>query len=333
VRRRRMRPDGRAGTKARTASHLHRGPRYCYGGRSFNESAVPDMPTAGPDPAIAQLYAAWLGGLSELTRRAYARDLQAYADLVTAESPQAAVAALLASGAVQATFYAQAWRNAMLAGALAPATINGRLAALRSVLELARTLGLVPWSIEFGSVPEIAQSNYKAQNTRRKGRKLPVCLLETEVATLLDAAQVAENEAKSPSKRRAARRNRLIVMVGLYMGLRISEILNLRVEHIDLDRGQALIFQGKDGKDRYVPVRDDLAAELGAWIDGRLEGLVFPSPRGGRLTSRAAQGHGEEAGARGPTQAPVAPQAEAYLWQPAGAARRGHRRRARPART
>ena len=40
------------------------------------------------------------------------------------------------------------YRTALVARELAPATVNVRLAALRSLVKLARTLGLVPWTLE-----------------------------------------------------------------------------------------------------------------------------------------------------------------------------------------
>ncbi len=81
-----------------------------------------------------------------------------------------------------------------------------------------------------------------------------------------------------------------MIMAGLFMGLRISEIVSLRAEHLDLDGGQALVYQGKGSKDRYVPLRDDLVAELRAWLGDRRDGIVFASPRGGELLPRTFYG-------------------------------------------
>ncbi len=74
-------------------------------------------------------------------------------------------------------------------------------------------------------------------------------------------------------------RDRLIIMVGLYAGLRVSEIVGLRIERIDLDRGQILVYQGKGGKDRIVPISAKLEGPLRTWLRGRTEGWLFPSAR------------------------------------------------------
>jgi integrase/recombinase XerD len=127
------------------------------------------------------------------------------------------------------------------------------------------------------------------EKRRRRGRKLPVWLLEHEVQALLEAADAEVERARAPSRQAAARRNRLMILVALYTGVRVSELVGLRAEHLDLDGGQALIYQGKGSKDRYVPVDNVLVTELRAWLNGRRAGYVFPSPAGTMLTTRAVQ--------------------------------------------
>jgi integrase/recombinase XerD len=66
-------------------------------------------------------------------------------------------------------------------------------------------------------------------------------------------------------------RDRLIVMLAAYAGLRISEISALRGEDVDLEGRQLVVRCGKGGSDDVVPLADELADELRLW------------PRGGRL--------------------------------------------------
>ena len=96
------------------------------------------------------LVAAWLGGRVIRTQVAYRQALSHYAAWVGAD-PAAAVADLLGGGAGQANARALAYRTAMSDAGLAPATIAQRLAALRSLVKLARTLGLVAWQLEIPS--------------------------------------------------------------------------------------------------------------------------------------------------------------------------------------
>lgn len=65
-------------------------------------------------------------------------------------------------------------------------------------------------------------------------------------------------------------RLRLIILLGAYAGLRVSEIAHLR--HDDVTQPTHLtVRQGKGGKDRIVPLHPDLAAALGTG-DGHVIG-------------------------------------------------------------
>lgn len=59
-------------------------------------------------------------------------------------------------------------------------------------------------------------------------------------------------------------RNRRAVCLGLYAGLRIAEIAELRWSDIDLDRRTLIVRSaaGKGGKSRVIPICDELAEEL-----------------------------------------------------------------------
>ena len=102
----------------------------------------------------ADLVAAWLGGRVIRTQQAYRQALGHYAAWAGTD-PAAAVAGLLGGGAGQANARVLGYRNSMTEAGLAPATIAQRLAALRSLVKLARTLGLVAWQIEIAS-PKVA---------------------------------------------------------------------------------------------------------------------------------------------------------------------------------
>src|SRR5260370_25682640 len=108
-------------------------------------------PPAAPfDAADAadRLVAALVAGRSPQTLRAYRTDLADFAACTGAGAIAEAAAPLLARGHGSANETAWRFRNELQARGLAPATINRRLAALRSLVKLARTLGLVPWILE-----------------------------------------------------------------------------------------------------------------------------------------------------------------------------------------
>jgi integrase/recombinase XerD len=123
---------------------------------------------------------------------------------------------------------------------------------------------------------------------------LPKALTEDEVERLL--SQVVGDEA-------LARRDRAILEVLYGTGLRISELVGLSLDHLDL-QGGLLRAQGKGSKERMVPVgrmaRQALEGWLGAggrpelvpehWARRTDADAVFLNARGGRLSRQGAWG-------------------------------------------
>ena len=79
-------------------------------------------------------------------------------------------------------------------------------------------------------------------------RRLPVFLAGREPELIL---------AQLPTVR-----DRLIFLVGIYAGLRVSEIVQLRVEEVNLGNGLLEVRQGKGDKDRTVPINAKLAEPM-----------------------------------------------------------------------
>lgn len=123
-----------------------------------------------------------------------------------------------------------------------------------------------------------------------RGRRLPNFLKKSERAQLLAAAAAEVERQQSPSRKAAAVRDQLLVLVAITMGLRVSELVNLQIEHLDFESCNALIYQAKGKKDRFVNIPAMLAPRLLAWIGERRSGPVFTAPRGGgRLAIRTVQ--------------------------------------------
>jgi integrase len=81
-----------------------------------------------------------------------------------------------------------------------------------------------------------------------KERKLP------QVITLEEFEKILERTKKQE--------HRLAFKLGFLCCLRISEVLNLKQEDIDKNRGYLFIRQGKGKKDRYVPIAKPLEKDL-----------------------------------------------------------------------
>jgi len=110
---------------------------------------VPLSPAAiDPNSQAARLLAAFLAGRKEETIKAYRADLEDFQDFVQASTLDQAAGLLLARGLGEANALALAYRTHLMERELAAITINRRLTALRSMIKLARTFGLIPWTLE-----------------------------------------------------------------------------------------------------------------------------------------------------------------------------------------
>ncbi|MCD8282839.1 MAG: tyrosine recombinase XerD [Prevotella sp.] len=114
------------------------------------------------------------------------------------------------------------------------------------------------------------------------GTRLPQVLTVEEVDELEDSIDLSKPEGH---------RNRAIIEVLFSCGLRVSELVNLKLSDIHPDEKTARII-GKGNKERLVPISDSALHELRLWYDCRMhlkiqrgeEDYVFLNRRGARLT-------------------------------------------------
>jgi site-specific recombinase XerD len=111
----------------------------------------------------------------------------------------------------------------------------------------------------------------------KRGRRLPEILAAEEVAAIIDAA--------------ANLRDRAVLMTLYGTGMRLNELLNLRVCDIDSQRMMLRIVQGKGRKDRYVALPAALLFTLREyWKEYRPASVLFPGEEPQRpISSRRLQ--------------------------------------------
>ena len=112
---------------------------------------------------------------------------------------------------------------------------------------------------------------------QKTGRKLPVVLSQGEVKALLETLKNLKHRA--------------LLMTIYAAGLRVSEVVNLRVRDIDSGRQMLRIDQGKERQDRYVMLSEKLLLVLRQyWRSSRPQPWLFPGQVPGRpLTPSSAQ--------------------------------------------
>lgn len=110
----------------------------------------------------------------------------------------------------------------------------------------------------------------------KKTTKLPVVLSREEMHRIIE---VTDNL-----------KHRMILALAYGAGLRVSEIVSVRCQDLDLAEMTITVRQGKGKKDRLTVIPDKLVASLSRLTAG-LAGsdFVFASQRGGKLTTTSAQ--------------------------------------------
>lgn len=115
------------------------------------------------------------------------------------------------------------------------------------------------------------------------GRKLPEVLTVHEIDAMLDTLDLS-----SPT----GQRNKAMIETMYSCGLRVSELVNLKLSNLYLRQGFIRI-EGKGNKERMVPIGNKAMKEIGLWLEIRRgmldirpgeEDMVFLNRRGHRLT-------------------------------------------------
>lgn len=209
----------------------------------------PSSPAPQAAPPIDELLQAWLSGRSPATLRAYRQDLESFRRFVEEARGEvleahAAASLLLEGGPGAANHLALRWRSVMVEQELAPATINRRLAALRSLVQLARQFGAITWAMDIKSVRHRAY-----RDTRGPGRRRVIEMFEAI-------------EGDTPK----AARDRAILCLLFDLALRRGELVALDLKHLDLDGGSLTIVEKGSREPRRLSLPPSTVEVLGRWV-------------------------------------------------------------------
>lgn len=107
-------------------------------------------------------------------------------------------------------------------------------------------------------------------------KKLPIILSREEIKNIIDAI-------KNP-------KHKLIISLAYGAGLRISEVISLKVKDINLGELTIHFKDAKGKKDRITVFSEKIKNDLRNLVTGKnLSDYFFESERGGKLTERTAQ--------------------------------------------
>ena len=144
----------------------------------------------------------------------------------------------------------------------------------------------------------ISQDPLEGLDGVKKEKRLPRFLLEDEVKRLIEKGP----DTTSP----LGVRDRALLEVLYGSGLRVSELVSLKLSDVDLKRGVLKVY-GKGDRIRYVPLNTEALRWLRKYLEevrGRFSGLgnpwLFVNRRGGRLSRqfiwRMIKNYGEKVG-------------------------------------
>lgn len=119
---------------------------------------------------------------------------------------------------------------------------------------------------------------------KRKPKRIPVYLSQEEAADILDVAGSYEPRGVPHGKER----NRALIALMLYGGLRVSEASGCNRRDLDLDSGVLRII-GKGNKERELPLNDVAIAAIRRYLDVRTDDApeMFLARTGSRLSARS----------------------------------------------
>ncbi|SFR18363.1 MULTISPECIES: tyrosine recombinase XerC [unclassified Enterobacter] len=154
---------------------------------------------------------------------------------------------------------------------LGAASLALRLSALRSFFD---------WLVSQG---ELAANPAKGISAPKAPRHLPKNIEVDDVNRLLDI------DLNDP----LAVRDRAMLEVMYGAGLRLSELVNLDIKHLDLESGEVWVM-GKGSKERRLPVGRNAVVWIEHWLDlrglfGTDDDALFLSKLGKRISARNVQ--------------------------------------------
>ncbi len=220
-----------------------------------------------PTTSTDELITAFLSGKSARTVDAYRRDLEDFAHFLGAHDTTEAARIFLSGGHGRANLTALNYVQALQDRGLQPTTINRRLAALRSLTEMGRTIGLISWKLE---AKNLKTEPYR--DTRGPG---------------LDGFKRMLSITKDRNDCKGTR-DYAILRLLFDLGLRREEVISLNVTDVDVEAHTIHVMGKGRSQKSTLTLSEPTTQALSAWLNIR-------GPKSGPLFTncdRARKGDG-----------------------------------------
>jgi len=182
--------------------------------------------------------------LSVHTQIAYSKDLHDWAQFLGQEMNVDLIAQVNPS-------FIRSWLASLREVGVTPRSIIRKISALKSFYKfLLRTGGI--------SISPMTQIT-----APKMGKSLPVFIKEDEAVALGELVAVSSEDWKGMN-------TRLLITLFYYTGMRLSELINLKDQQVELNRAQLKVL-GKGNKERILPLHTDLIQLIQDYITKRNE--------------------------------------------------------------
>ena len=189
--------------------------------------------------------------LSPHTQLAYKKDLSDWSTYLAGEMGVDQLPEVNAS-------QIRSWLASLRASGISSRSIVRKISALKSFYKFLLRKGVVEKNplVQISS-PKISKS-------------LPVFIREEEAAQMGQTLAIASEDWKGFNAR-------LLVTLFYYTGMRLSELINLKEEQLELSRSQLKVL-GKGNKERIIPLHADLITLIKEYIQKKQDQLTSTEP-------------------------------------------------------
>jgi len=150
--------------------------------------------------------------------------------------------------------FIRSWLASLREAGVTPRSIIRKISALKSFYKLLIRNGV------------LAISPMSQITPPKMGKSLPVFIKEDEAVALGELIAVSSEDWKGMN-------TRLLVTLFYYTGMRLNELINLKDQQVELDRGQLKVL-GKGNKERILPLHASIIEVIKDYIVKRDE--LFP---------------------------------------------------------
>ncbi len=245
----------------------------------------------GNEIAAGNVFAEHLQYKSDETRKAYSASISLFSQALSEIGITRTVKQLLTDPeAWQGVTWSMVknYRDWLMSKAYATGTVNQRLAIVRKMADLAGQAGMIDEEerLKIRGVKGYTSKTAKRADEKREAARVSNQKGESNFLTKKQVDNLLESLPETPQ----GRRDQLMLAMLAYLGMRVSELTQLKISDIDQTFGVVNIYRQKTDTTSKLtmpwPLRDILRDYLEVRPDMEGDSLLASSKKGGQLVAR-----------------------------------------------